>query len=83
MIALDPNYVMDTKQRRKSVVLSVPEWNRIIRELEELDDIRAYDAAKHMSGETVSFEQAVAEIRAEGDISPERASLSSVGQRPT
>ena len=32
MIALNPNYVMDTRQRRKSVVLSVPEWNRIIRE---------------------------------------------------
>ena len=64
MIALNPSYVVDTKQRRKSVLLPVVEWNRIIRELEELDDIRAYDAAKHISGETISFEQAVAETKA-------------------
>ena len=64
MIALNPSYVVDTRQRRKSVLLPVVEWNRIIRELEELDDIRAYDTAKQTSGETVSFEQAVAEIKA-------------------
>ena len=34
----------------------------IVRELEELDSIRAYDAAKASGGEVVPFEQAVREI---------------------
>ena len=36
MIALNPNYVVDARQRRKSVLFSVVEWNRIIRELRSL-----------------------------------------------
>ena len=37
--------------------------NRIIKKLEELDDIEAYDKAKKEKDEVISFEQAVKEIR--------------------
>jgi len=44
-------------------MLPIAEWERILDELEELDDIRAYDAAKSGPQESVSFEQAVCEIQ--------------------
>lgn len=63
MVTIHPDYIVDEKQNRKSVVLSWDEWQRIVEELEELDDIRAYDAAKSGSLEKIPFEQAVKEIR--------------------
>ncbi len=65
MLKINPQYVVDQKQRRKSVLLSLAEWERILEELEELDDIRAYDAAKKAPQESVPFEQAVREIEKE------------------
>jgi hypothetical protein len=63
MVTLHPEYVVDEKQRRKAVLLPLAEWDRIIEDLEDLDDIRAFDAAKADSQETVPFEQAVREIQ--------------------
>jgi len=63
MVALHPEYVVDEKQHRKSVLLPVAEWEQVVEELEELDDIRAFDAAKAGSQEAVPFEQAVHEIQ--------------------
>ncbi len=62
MVTLHPEYVVEKKQR-KAVMLPIAEWERILDELEELDDIRAYDAAKSGPQESVSFEQAVCEIQ--------------------
>ena len=39
------------------------EWEKVLDELDELDDIRAYDVAKEKSSEKVPFEQAVREIQ--------------------
>ena len=63
MVTIHPQYVVDENQQRKAVVLPLDEWERILGELEELDDIRAYDAAKSGSQESVPFEQAVREIQ--------------------
>ena len=63
MLALSPTYVVDAKQRRKSVLLPVSQWKRVVEALEELDEIRAYDVAKTRPAETISFEQAVCEIQ--------------------
>lgn len=65
MVTVHPEYVVDEKQHRKAVLLPVAEWERIVEELEELDDIRAFDKAKAGSQDSVPFEQAVREIRAE------------------
>ncbi|MCK9305664.1 MAG: hypothetical protein M0P27_09760 [Bacteroidales bacterium] len=62
MVTLNPEYVIEKKQR-KAVVLPIAEWEHIIDELEELDDIRAYDVAKSGPQESVSFEKAVCEIQ--------------------
>ena len=62
MITVHPQYIVDQNQQRKSVLLPLAEWERIVEDLEELDDIRAYDDAKSGSQGTLPFEQAVREI---------------------
>ena len=67
MATFHPDYVVDENQNRKSVILSWEEWERIVEELEELEDIRAYDDAKAGPQDAVPFEQAVREIQQEGE----------------
>ena len=67
MVSVHPEYVVDEQQIRKAVLLSVAEWERIVSELEELDDIRAYDSAKQEPPEKLPFEQAVREIQQDDD----------------
>jgi PHD/YefM family antitoxin component YafN of YafNO toxin-antitoxin module len=56
-------YVVDEQQHPQAVLLPLAEWERIVEELEELDDIRAYDQAKTGPQEAVPFEQAVREVQ--------------------
>ncbi len=55
-------YVVDEKDKRVGVILDAKEYDRILDELEELDAIRAFDAAKSSGEKPVLFEQAIAEI---------------------
>lgn len=68
MVTVHPEYVVDEKQNRKSVILPLAEWERIVEELEELDDIRAYDQAKAGQQDALPFEQAVREIQEGHDV---------------
>ncbi|MDP6631049.1 MAG: hypothetical protein QGH42_11130 [Kiritimatiellia bacterium] len=63
MVTLHPEYLVDEEQHRKAVLLPVAEWERIVEELEHLDDIRAYDGAKARSQDAIPFERAVREIQ--------------------
>lgn len=62
MVVVHPQYVVDENNSRKAVVLGVEEWNLVLKELEELDDIRAFDKAKAEPQESIAFDQAVREI---------------------
>jgi len=62
-VILNPQYVVDKEHSTKAVMLSIEEWNQVLEALEELEDIRAYDAAKAESQETVLFEEAVRQIQ--------------------
>ncbi|WP_417909740.1 hypothetical protein [Candidatus Electronema sp. PJ] len=62
MITVHPQYLVDAALTRTAVLISAAEWAQILEELEELDDIRAYDAAKAGPQETVPFAQALHEI---------------------
>ncbi len=62
MVTIHPQYVVDENQRPQAVLLPVAEWERIVEELDELDDIRAYDEAKAGPQEAVLLDQAVREI---------------------
>ena len=46
MITIHPQYVMDETKKCRAVLLHAEEWKKILEELEELDDTRAYDKAK-------------------------------------
>ena len=53
-----------------TVAISIEEDEKILEELEDLEDIRAYDESK-ASGETpISLEQALAEFAATGSALP-------------
>lgn len=46
MLALHPQYIVDDTQIKQAVVIQINEWQGIMKELEMLDDIEAYDNAK-------------------------------------
>jgi len=62
MTVLQEQYLTDREGNRVKVVLDMDQFQQMLEELEELDDIRAYDAAKASGSETVPFDQAMAEI---------------------
>ncbi|HKJ76716.1 MAG TPA: hypothetical protein VKA64_05890 [Gammaproteobacteria bacterium] len=63
MITVHEQFVVDSDGHKRSVVLPIEEWEKIVSELEELEDIRAYDQAKQEGSSPVPFEKAVREIR--------------------
>jgi hypothetical protein len=63
MILVHEQYLVDEAGNRKAVVLPLAAWQQIHEDLEELDDIRAYDQAKAQPSEPVPFEQAMCEIQ--------------------
>ena len=63
MDSVHPQYVVDENQRRTAVLVPAAEWERILEDLEELDDIRAYDKAKAGPQESIPFEQAMRETQ--------------------
>jgi PHD/YefM family antitoxin component YafN of YafNO toxin-antitoxin module len=60
-------YVVDENGKRVSVILPVEEYERLLEELEELEDFRLYDEAKaeieREGSEVVPLERAMREIR--------------------
>ena len=63
MTALQEQYLTDREGNRVKVVLDMDQFQQMLEELEELDDIRAYDAAKASGDEAIPFEQAMAGVR--------------------
>lgn len=63
MFAVHEQYIIDEAGKKKSVVISVREWEKIREILEEYDDIRAYDEAKSKSSEMVPFKQAIKQLK--------------------
>ena len=62
MNAIRERFVVDENGNRISVLLDMQDYRRLLESLEELESIRAYDAAKQSDSEAIPFEQAVEEI---------------------
>jgi hypothetical protein len=62
MANLHERFVVDEQGKRVGVVLDMKAYRKILSDLEELESIRAYDAAKSSRDTAIPFEQAVAEI---------------------
>lgn len=55
-------FVVDDNGEKKAVILDIAEYQKLTEEADELEAIRAYDAAKAARDEAIPFEQAITEI---------------------
>ncbi len=62
MIAIHERFVIDKDGKQTAVLLDIEEYHKLLQELEELESLKAYDAAKSSHDEAFPFEQAIAEI---------------------
>jgi hypothetical protein len=62
MLQPKERFIIDEKGQRIGVLLDIEDYQRLLEELEELEAIRAYDAAKASGDEVLPLEQALAEI---------------------
>lgn len=53
--SIHPHYVTDEHGQRVSVILPIQQWQQVLNELEELDDIRLYDKVKARNEPTISL----------------------------
>jgi hypothetical protein len=62
MVIMNENFVVDKEGHKIGVFLDIKTYEHLVDELEELEDIRTFDAAKSAQDEAIPFEQAVQEI---------------------
>jgi len=62
MGAVRQQFIEDNQGKRIAVLMPIDQYNKMLEQLEEIDDIRAYDAAKAEEDEVIPFDQAVKEI---------------------
>ena len=53
------NFIVDDHGKRVAVMLPIKRYDKILEALEELEDIKAYDAAKAKNEETVPLRDAI------------------------
>lgn len=68
MDKFEENFVVDEKGNRIGVILDIDNYRKLLEEIEELELIRAYDAAKASGDEAIPFEQAISEIEHSRDL---------------
>ena len=56
MKAIHPQYITDAQGKRVSVVLPMQQWQQVLEELEELEDIRLYDQVKGRQESTIPLD---------------------------
>lgn len=62
MTHLRENFVVDAKGNRVGVFLPIKDYNKLIEELEDRDEIRAYDKAMSRKQEFIPLDQALKQI---------------------
>jgi hypothetical protein len=62
MYEIKENYIVDDKGNKTGVILSIRDYENLLAELEELEEIKAYDQAKAASDEALPFDKALEEI---------------------
>lgn len=64
MLTINPQYITDNTGKKISVVLSLKDFNAIMEELEELEDIKLYDEAKKANEPSIPIDDAFKMIEA-------------------
>jgi hypothetical protein len=68
MVSMNENFVVDKDGHKIGVFLDIKSYEHLVDELEELEDIRAFDEAKTVKDEAIPFKQAVQEIERERKV---------------
>ncbi len=69
MLTVEPRYITGSKGKKISVVLPIEDFNAIMEELEELEDLKLYDEAKKEdSGERILFSEYVKNRKEKNDL---------------
>lgn len=59
MLTIHPQYIKDINGNKSLVVLPATEFDRLMEELEDIEDVRLYDEAKkNDTGERIPMEEA-------------------------
>ena len=61
-VSKTPEYIVDEQGKRTKVILDIEEYEKLLEELEELEDIRACNEVKALGEEAIPLEQAIEEI---------------------
>ena len=65
MLTLHPQYIKDTKGNNSLVILPAKEFDTLMEEIEDIEDIRLYDEAiKNDTGERIPMDDAFKKIEA-------------------
>ncbi len=64
MLTVHPHFITDTKGKKISVVLPMKDFEAIMEELEELEDIKLYDEAKSSDEPSIPIDEAFKLIEA-------------------
>ena len=62
MGAIRQQFIEDSQGKRIAVLMPIEQYDKMMEQLEEIDDVRSYDAAKAEEDEVIPFDQAVREI---------------------
>ena len=54
-----PQFLTDIKGKKTGVFLSMKDYRKLMEELEELEDIKAYDKAKKRNEKTIPLRDAI------------------------
>ena len=62
MLTVNPHYITDKKGKKISVVLPIKDFNALMEELGELEDIRLYDESVNSGEKPIPTEEAFKKI---------------------
>jgi hypothetical protein len=68
MLSIHPQYITDKAGKRISVVLPLKDFEAILEELEELEDIKLYDEAKRSKEPSFPIDEAFKKIEAKRKV---------------
>ena len=68
MLTVHTQFITDKQGNKISVVLPIKEFEQLLEELEELEDVRLFDAAKASNEETIPIDEAFSQIETERQI---------------
>ncbi|MBN2035493.1 MAG: hypothetical protein JW768_02005 [Chitinispirillaceae bacterium] len=66
MVTLNENFLVNKVGQKVGVFLKMKTYRKLLEDLEELEDIRAYDEAKASGDTAIPFEKAVHKIERSG-----------------